>query len=107
MEEGLCDFSSRRGRGDCVARADVYHTREFRRSERGVNRLGAESLRSNLDGLKKGQPPNKTLLLVASGCEEIAFVLQVFDNFLDTKDRVFLGFAKHGDDITSALQEIL
>jgi hypothetical protein len=95
------------GKGDSTDRAILNLEEETLALNKLVNQLGAESLRSNLDGLKKGQPPNKTLLLVASGCEEIAFVLQVLDNFLDTKDRVFLGFAKHGDDITSALQEIL
>ena len=72
-----------------------------------VHRLGEESARSNVDVMKKGQSADKTLLLVSSGCEEMSFVLQEVDNFLDTKDRAFLGFAKRGDDITSSLQDIL
>jgi len=72
-----------------------------------VHQLSEDSLRSNLDEMKRGHSFNKTLLLVSSGCEEMNFVLQVLDNFLDTKDRAFLGFAKRGDDITSSLQEIL
>ncbi|HWW16056.1 MAG TPA: hypothetical protein VN310_15450 [Candidatus Dormibacteraeota bacterium] len=94
-------------RGDPTDRAILNLEEETSALHQLINHLGEDTLRSNLDELKKGHSPNKTFLFVSSGCTEMGFVLEALDNFMDTKDRAFLGFAKRGEDITGAVQEIL
>ena len=53
------------------------------------------------------QSPNKDLLFIESGCEQLSFVLSVLDNYLDSEDRAFLSLAKKGDELASSVQELL
>ena len=94
-------------RGDPTDRAILNLEEETTALHQLINHLGEDSLRSNLDELKKGHSPNKTFLFVSSGCTEMGFVLEALDSFMDTKDRAFLGLAKRGEDITGSVQEIL
>ena len=94
-------------RGDATDRAILNLEEETTALHQLINHLGEDSLRSNLDEVKKGHSPNKTFLLVSSGCTEMSFVLEALDSFMDTKDRAFLGLAKRGEDITGSVQEIL
>lgn len=93
--------------GDPTDRAILNLEGEMNALHQFINHLGEDSLRSNLDEMKKGHSPNKTFLFVSSGCEEMGFVLDVLENFMDTRDRAFLGLAKRGEDITGSMQEIL
>lgn len=71
------------------------------------HRLGEEAARSNMGVLESGRDSNKTLLLVAQGCEGLSFVFVALDNYLETKDRAFLGFAKDGEEIVKSVQKVL
>jgi hypothetical protein len=72
-----------------------------------VNELRVKSTQSNQEELKNGEFSNKTFLLVSAGCDEITFVLQALDGFLDTRDRDFFGLAKRGEDLTSSLEQAI
>jgi hypothetical protein len=72
-----------------------------------IHRLDEESARTNLDMLKRGQASDKKLLLVSQGCEALEFVTSALDNFLDTGDRAFLGFAKNGNNLVNSVKKIL
>ncbi len=72
-----------------------------------VNQLRDKSTQSNQEKLKNGELSNKTFLLVSAGCDEILFVLQALDGFLDTRDRDFFGLAKRGEDLTSRLEQAI
>ncbi len=69
--------------------------------------LRDEANRTNLDILKRGENSNKTLLLISQGCEGLSFVMTALDNFLDTQDRAFLGFAKDGQELVGSIRKIL
>jgi len=58
-----------------------------------VHRLQEEAMRDNLDRTRRGQPSDKTLLLVAQACGALDFMLTAIDNYIDTGDRAFIQLA--------------
>lgn len=72
-----------------------------------VHRLGEESEKSYVEDSKRVQNPDKDLLFIESGCEQLSFVLAALDNYLDTRDSAFLGFAKKGNEIASSIEALL
>jgi hypothetical protein len=71
------------------------------------HRLGEESERSDVENLKRGQSPNKTLLLIAQGCDLLAFVLTALRNFVDTNDLSFWVLARDGYTLVGSVQKLL
>jgi hypothetical protein len=82
-----------------------------------VGSLEQDAGRSYVDGLRKAAEiaktgrtppdPDKTFLVIDSECSEMGFFLGSLDNFLQTGDRAFLGFAKKGDELTSSIEAVL
>jgi hypothetical protein len=72
-----------------------------------VHRLEEESARSYVDDSKSVQNPDKDLLVIESGCDQLGFVLGALDSYLDTGDSAFLGFAKKGSELVSSIELLL
>ena len=72
-----------------------------------VHRLSEESGRSYVEDSKRVENPNKDLLFIESGCEQLSFVLDALDSFLATEDKAFLSFAKRGNELASSIEELL
>lgn len=72
-----------------------------------AHRLGEESERSDVENLKRGQSPDKTLLLIAQGCDLLAFVLTALRNFVDTNDLSFWVLARDGETLVGSIQKLL
>ena len=72
-----------------------------------VGRLREETTNANMDELKRGELSSKTFLLVSSACNQISFVLQAIDQFLETRDPDFLQLARHGGKIAEIVEELL
>ena len=67
--------------------------------EEDAGRSYVEGLRRAPDSTKAGQSPqnpNKTLLFVESGCDQMDFILGAVDNYLETGDRSFLRICEKG-----------
>jgi hypothetical protein len=94
-------------RADPTDRAILNLEEEITTLHQRINHLDEDSLRSNLDEMKKRHSPNKTFLFVSSGCEEMGFGLDALGSFMDTNDRAFVGFTTRGEDITGSVEEIL
>ena len=72
-----------------------------------VHRLGEESQRSDVENSTRGQSRNKTLLLIAQGCDLLAFVLTAVGNFVDTNDLSFWVLARDGDTLVGSIRKLL
>jgi hypothetical protein len=56
---------------------------------------------------KRIQNPDKDFLFIESGCQQLSFVLDALDNYLDTGDSAFLGFAKKGNEVAASIEALL
>jgi hypothetical protein len=73
-----------------------------------VHRLGETALSANNELLRDPKKDrDKSLMLVGQGCIAIDFVLTALDNYIDTGDRAFLGFATDAKQIVLAVGKIL
>ena len=72
-----------------------------------VHRLGEEADDTNVKGLERDRTSTKRLLLVAQGCEGLNFVMAALQNFVETEDQAFLGFATDGNSIVLNIRKLL
>ena len=72
-----------------------------------VHRLEEEAAKTYYDGLQQGRAPDKPLLLVAQGCDGLNFVINALQNFLETQDHAFLGFAVDGMATVKSIRKLL
>ena len=54
-----------------------------------LNRLEEEALAANIELLKRGNPPDRQLLLAASICKALNLAQELTANYLDTRDKIF------------------
>ncbi len=54
-----------------------------------LHRLEEEALATNVELLRKGNPPDRQLLLTASISKTLDLVASLVSNYLDTRDKVF------------------
>jgi hypothetical protein len=74
---------------------------------RRVHALGEEVDRANLEGLKRGEPAHKTLLLISQGCYMMDASLSAAENYMDTGDSLFVVVAKESDALADKLSSAI
>ncbi|MFL9911915.1 hypothetical protein [Paraburkholderia sp. RL17-337-BIB-A] len=74
---------------------------------RRVHALGEEVDRANLEGLKRGEPPNKPLLLISQGCYMMDATLSAAENYMDAGDSIFVIVAKESDGLADKLSSAI
>ena len=72
-----------------------------------LHRLEEEAAATNLQFLQRGQPSNKTLLLVQQASKAIDGMLAALDYYIDSEDRTFLGFARDNNALAWSVRKVM
>jgi|SRR5579864_4612342 hypothetical protein len=94
-------------RHEILALTSLVHNLDEDAQRSYLNALTASRDALKEGGTRRTENPNKDVLFVEMGSEQLAFVLGALDNFLETEDKAFLGFAKQGNDLTSSIEKLL
>jgi len=72
-----------------------------------VHRLEEEAGAANLQFIQRGQPSNKTLLLVQQAAKAVDGMLSSLDSYLESDDRAFLGFARDNNALAWSIRKVM
>jgi len=72
-----------------------------------VARLKDEAPAANIQGMGRGAPMNKTLLLVTQASMSLEAMLHALTYFAGTEDRAFLGFAKENNSLVWSVRKVM
>lgn len=70
-----------------------------------VHRLQEEAMQDNGQLLARGQPSDKSLLLVSQACAALDFTLLSVDSYIETGDRSFLQLAREGVALMDSIEK--
>jgi hypothetical protein len=70
-----------------------------------VHRLSEEADRDNVDRARRGQPADKSLLLVSQACGALDFMLNAINNYNDTGDLAFVQLARQALALMDATEQ--
>jgi hypothetical protein len=72
-----------------------------------IHRLDEEAGATNLQLVRRNQPSSKTLLLVQQAAKAVDGMLSALDNYIESQDRAFLGFAKDNNALVWSVRKVL
>jgi hypothetical protein len=72
-----------------------------------LHRLEEEAATTNLQFMQRGQPSNKTLLMVQQAAKAIDGMLTALDNYVESEDRAFLGFARDNNALAWSVRKVM
>lgn len=94
-------------RHEILALTSLVHNLDEDAQRSYLNALKASRDALKEGGTKRTQSPNKDVLFVETGSEQLSLVLGALDNFLETEDKAFLSLAKQGNDLASSIEKLL
>ena len=71
-----------------------------------LHRLEEEASSANVELLKRGNPPDRQLLLTASICKALDLAQEMTANYLDTRDKIFWSTAVQAAQSARSMKEI-
>jgi len=72
-----------------------------------VHRLDEEAALTNLQLVQRGQPQNKTLLMVQQAAKALDGMFAALENYIASADRSFLGFARDNNAIVWSVRKVM
>jgi len=93
--------------GQISAEGDLGLLERVHALQRLAHRLGEEAGRGDLEGFKRTGNSDRMLLLVVQGVAGLDFVFEGLAGYLDTRERVFLTLASHGDKLLNEVRRAM
>ena len=72
-----------------------------------VHRLEEETAATDVQFTQRGQPSSKILLLVEQASKAIDGMLFALEQYIDSEDRVFLGFARENNNLAWSIRKVM